>query len=99
MCNELQVQKSSGSDKEKLRVNPKSQSKVNPRSQTYQRFFDWLISLGPPKIPQGNIPLKYPLKINILWFTFIYDIEHLNSNSPLKSHLVIAWTVARILHS
>jgi len=36
----------------------------------------------------GIVPLNHPIKINILWFKPIYDIEHLNFQSALDFDLI-----------
>ena len=52
------------------------------------------------KIWQSELaPLNHPIKINILWFKPIYDIEHLNFQSALDFDLIWPSTLARSVHS
>ncbi len=46
----------------------------------------------------GIVPLNHPIKINILWFKPVYDIEHLNSQSAYDFDLVWPSTMARSVH-
>jgi len=47
----------------------------------------------------GIVPLNHPIKINILWFKPVYDIEHLNSQSAPDFDLRWHGTLARSVHS